>query len=111
MDLNTVTIMGRLTRDPELKTLPSEMQVVNFNIAHNVAKEKSIFIDCVAFGRNAEFITKYFKKGGQIILSGSLDIDSYTDKEGKDARKTKIKVSQVFFPGSGKKRETEETPF
>jgi single-strand DNA-binding protein len=87
MNLNIVVIGGNLTGDPELKYLPSGSAVAEFTVAINErwkkddqAQEQTHFIRCHAFGKTAENIAKYFKKGERIIVNGGLSQDSWDDK-------------------------------
>lgn len=101
--LNHIVIMGRLTRDPEYRTTGSNLSVCNFSVAvdrdfsgQNGEKETD-FIDCVAWRKTAEFITKYFTKGSMIVVSGSLQIRSWTDKDGNKRRTAEIVANNVYF--------------
>jgi single-strand DNA-binding protein len=103
--MNTIILKGRLTRDPEVRYTQSNSMVTQITIAVDryakAGEEKTAdFIDCVAFTSTAEFISKYFKKGQEILVNGRLQIDSYTDKEGNTRRKTNVVISQVEFCGS-----------
>lgn len=103
MNINKVFLMGRLTADPELKTSPGGVSVIRFTIAisRRIKRDETDFIDCVAFRQTAEFISKYFRKGSAIIAFGSIQVDNWTDKEGKRQRSTKVIVDDVQF---GEKR-------
>jgi single-strand DNA-binding protein len=109
MNLNIVVIGGNLTGDPELKYLPSGSAVAEFTVAINErwkkddqAQEQTHFIRCHAFGKTAENIAKYFKKGERIIVNGGLSQDSWEDKEtGKKREKTRVKVSSFEFVEKG----------
>lgn len=103
--MNTIILKGRLTRDPEVRYTQSNSMVTQITIAVDryakAGEEKTAdFIDCVAFTSTAEFISKYFKKGQEILVNGRLQIDSYTDKEGNTRRKTNVVISQVEFCGN-----------
>lgn len=86
--LNTITIMGRLTRDPELRYTQSQTPVASFTVAcerdfAGQDQEKvTDFIDCVAWRSTGEFVNKYFHKGNMIIVDGRLQSRKWTDKEG-----------------------------
>jgi single-strand DNA-binding protein len=103
MNINKVFLMGRLTADPELKTSPTGVSVIRFTIAisRRIKRDETDFIDCVAFRQTAEFISKYFRKGSAIIAFGSIQVDNWTDKDGKRQRSTKVVVEEVQF---GEKR-------
>ena len=106
MYLNTVTIIGNLTRDPELKALPSGDKVANFGLATNRTwkdkdgqkKEEVEFHNCVVFGRSAETIAQYMKKGSQLLVEGRLKTSTWDDKDsGKKMYKTEIIVERSQF--------------
>ena len=86
---NKVIMMGRLTRDPELKTTPSGVSVCTFSIAvdrrfQNKGEEKKAdFFNIVAWRQNDEFVSRYFKKGSMILDEGALQTRSYTNKDGQ----------------------------
>lgn len=105
--LNQVVLMGRLTRDPETRFIQnSNNSVTRFNIAvdrdykaANEDKPKTDFINCLAWNKTGEFISKYFKKGSMIAVTGSIETGSYTDRDGKKVYTTEIYVSKVSFTG------------
>jgi single-strand DNA-binding protein len=113
--LNVSTIMGRLTRDPELRRTDSGIAVTSFSVAVDrdrapEGQEKETdFIDCVAWRGTAEFVSKYFSKGSMIVVSGRLQIRSWTDKEGQKRRSAEIVADNVYF-GEGKKDKAQEQP-
>ena len=99
MYLNKVIIIGNLTRDPELKALPSGVQVTNIGVATNRTwkdkegnKQEAVeFHNVVAFGRTAEIINQYLKKGSSVLIEGRLQTRSWDDKEtGKKMYRTEI---------------------
>ena len=104
--LNHIIIMGRLTRDPEYRTTPAGLSVVNFSVAvdrdltRQSGEKETDFIDCVAWRKTAEFVTKYFTKGSLIVVSGRLQIRSWTDKDGNKRRTAEIVATNVYFGGS-----------
>lgn len=111
--LNKIILMGRLTRDPEYKTSPTGLSIVNFSVAvdrdisaQNGEKETD-FIDCVAWRKTAEFITKYFFKGSMIALCGRLQIRTWTDKDGNRRKTAEVVVDNAYFGGS---KNTEGSP-
>lgn len=100
--INSVVLMGRLTFNPELKTTSNGISVINFQIAvdRSVSKGKerqSDFIDCQAWRNTAEFISKYFKKGNMIAVEGSIQTDSYTDKDGNKRKNVVVVANNVSF--------------
>ena len=112
--LNHIIIMGRLTRDPELRRTGSGTAVASFTLAvdrdfgnrENGEKETD-FIDCVAWRQTGEFVSKYFTKGRMAVVSGRLQIRSWTDKEGNKRRTAEVVADNVYFGDS--KRDGEST--
>ena len=112
--LNHITIMGRLTRDPELKTTNSGIPVVSFSIAvdrdfaDKESGERGVdFIDVVAWRHTAEFVSRYFTKGRMAVVSGRLQTRNWTDKEGGKRKAVEIVADNVYFCDS--KRNDSET--
>lgn len=112
--LNTITIMGRLTRDPELKRTGSGLAVASFCVAcerdypNKDTGEKEVdFIDCVAWRQTGEFVSKYFTKGSMIVVSGRLQIRTWTDKDGNKRKTAEIVADNVYF-GESKKRDSSD---
>jgi single-strand DNA-binding protein len=112
MYLNKVFLYGNLTRDPELKALPSGSQVANFGMATNrsfkdktgARQEATEFHNIVAFGRTAEVIAQYMKKGRPIFVEGRIQTRSWDDKEsGKKNYRTEIVVDNFQFGADGGK--------
>lgn len=109
MNINKVFLMGRLTSDPELKMSASNVPVLRFTIAVNRNRTSkndqtpaADFIDCVCFNKQAEFVSKYFKQGSLIIAFGSLQIDTWKDKNGNNQRSARVVVNEVKFGESRK---------
>ena len=104
--LNKVILMGRLTRDIELRSTPQGISTCSFSIAvdRNFVREgeerKADFINCVAWRKTAEFISKYFKKGNLIAIEGSIQTRSWDDTDGKKRYATEVIVSQAYFAES-----------
>lgn len=103
--LNHIVIMGRLTRDPELRQTGSGVSVANFSVAvdrdFSKGEEKETdFIDCVAWRHTGEFVSKYFTRGSLIVVSGRLQVRSYTDKDGKNRRAAEIVADNCYFGGN-----------
>lgn len=105
---NKVLLMGNLTRDPQLKYLPSQMAVVEFGIAVNRKyrtssgedREEVNFIDCTAWGKTGETINQYMQKGKPIFIEGRLKYDSWDDKQGGGKRsKLTVVVDNFQFVG------------
>jgi single-strand DNA-binding protein len=108
--LNNISVMGRLTADPEVRQTPNGVSVCSFTIANDKDFKRDgdapNWIDCVAWRNNAEFIGKYFKKGSLIVVTGSLQTRSYQDRNGNNRKATEIVVNQQYFAES--KRSAEE---
>lgn len=119
--MNNVSLVGRLTKDPEFKTTQSGLSVCRFTVAVDrpYSKDQTDFINCVAWKKTAEFINNYFCKGQRIALTGSIQTGSYTDKDGRTVYTTDINVNNVEFCERRKKSdsdsnnsvEAEEMPF
>lgn len=104
--LNNISIMGRLTKAPELKFTQSNKPVLSFSIANDSGfgdDKKTDFIDCVAWNKTAEFISQYFDRGDLIILAGRLTTRTWQDQNGNQRKATEVLVATVDF--GGKKRE------
>ena len=105
--LNHITIMGRLTRDPELRRTGSGIAVASFSLAvdrdfspKDGGERETDFIDCVAWRQTGEFVSKYFTKGRMAVVSGRLQIRSWTDKEGNKRRTAEVVADNVYFGDS-----------
>ena len=109
--LNVAIIMGRLTRDPELRRTNSGKPVASITVAvdrdyaPDCQEKETDFIDCVVWNGTAEFVGKYFKKGSMIILKGRLQIRGWTDKDGNKRRSAEIVADNVYF-GESKKSDS-----
>lgn len=98
--LNTIAVMGRLTRDPELRHTQSGTPVASFTLAvdRDFTQEKQTdFIDCVAWQKSGEFVSKYFRKGQMMVVNGSLQSRKWEDKEGNKRTNWEINVRNVYF--------------
>ena len=111
--LNTVTIMGRLVRDPELRRTGSGVAVTSFTLAvdrdynpKDGGEKETDFIDCIAWRGTGEFVSKYFAKGSMIVVSGRLQVRNWTDKDGSKRRSTEVVAENVYF-GEAKKGNTQ----
>ena len=105
--LNHITIMGRLTRDPELRRTGSGVAVASFTVAvdrdfggRDGGEKETDFIDCVAWRLTGVFVSKYFTKGRMIVVSGRLQIRSWTDKDGNKRRTAEVVADNVYFGDS-----------
>lgn len=104
--INSVVIMGRLTYEPELRSTQSGISVIRFQVAcdRNYQKSgeerKADFIDVTAWRQTAEFVSRYFHKGSMIAVEGSIQTDSYTDKDGNKSKSVQVVANNVSFCGS-----------
>ena len=110
--LNHITIMGRLTRDPELRRPGSGVAVASFTVAvdrdfggRDGGERETDFIDCVARRQTGEFVSKYFTKGSMIVVSGRLQIRGWTDKDGNKRRTAEVVADNVYFGESKRNSE------
>lgn len=102
--LNNIVLMGRLTRDPELRYSQAQRPVCNFTLAcdrDRTTEEKKPcdFIECVAWNGSAEFVNKYFKKGQLMAVTGRLQQRKWTDKDGNDHTVFEVAVDSAYFAG------------
>lgn len=104
--LNHIVIMGRLTRDPELRRTGSGTAVASFTVAVDRdfggqdGQKETDFIDCVAWRQTGEFVSKYFTKGRMIVVSGKLQIRSWKDKDGNNRRTAEVVADNCYFGDS-----------
>lgn len=114
--LNHITIMGRLTRDPELRYTQSGTPVASFTLAVDrdfkgqSGEREADFIDCVAWRQTGEFVSKYFNKGSMAVVSGSLQIRDWQDKDGNKRRSAEVVTQNVYFADSKKKEGPRDEP-
>lgn len=108
--MNLVVLLGNLTRDPELRTTGNGTQVASFTVActrrfrNQNGEQEADFINCVAWSKSAEFVSKYFRKGSRICLEGSIRTRSYEDKQGQRRYVTEVVCENIEFAankGSG----------
>ena len=111
--LNHITIMGRLTRDPELRSTTGGTPVASFSLAvdrdfasRDGGERQTDFIDVVAWRQTGEFVSKYFQKGSMAVVSGRLQIRDWQDKDGNKRRSAEVVAENVYF-GESRKREGE----
>lgn len=97
--LNTITIQGRLTRDPELRYTQNNTPVTSFTVAceRDFGEKQTDFIDCVAWRQTAEFVNKYFAKGSMAVVSGRLQSRSWQDRDGVKRVSWEINAEHVYF--------------
>lgn len=109
-NVNKVFLMGNLTRNVEMRALPSGMSVGSFGVAVNERykdreggwQERANFIDCEIFGARAEAMAKYLSKGSPVFIEGKLRLDQWQDKEGNNRSKLKVVVDNFEFVGGGR---------
>ena len=97
--MNRIELMGRLTKDVEIRQTKNKTEVGAFTLAvqRKLDKETTDFIDCVVFGKLVDILTKYTKKGDRIVVCGELNINNYTDKEGNNKKSTVVIVNDFYF--------------
>lgn len=109
-DLNKVILLGRLTRDPELRFTQSGTAVCDFDMAINRRsrtpdgdnREEVTFVTCTVWARRAEAVSKHLKKGSQALVEGRITQDRWETPEGKKRSKLKVTAESVIFLGSGR---------
>ncbi len=117
-NVNKVILIGNLTRDPELKYLPSQTAVAEFGLAVNrtwtgqdgVKKEEVTFVDCSAFGRQAETLQKYVKKGSPLFVEGRLKLDQWEAQDGSKRSKMRVVIENFQFLGGGQRSGGDHAP-
>lgn len=112
--MNKVILMGRLTKEPELKQTPNQVSVIRFSLAVNrrfvkEGQQEVDFINCVAWRQTAEFISRYFHKGSMIAVAGSIQTRSWEGQDGKRQYATEVLADEVYFTGE-KKLENQSQP-
>lgn len=107
MGFNKIILMGRLTKDPEIRYSQGENQIAiaRFSLAVNrrwkrEGEPEADFFNCTVFGRQADFVEKYLRKGSQIVISGRVQNDNYTNKEGQKVYSVQIIVEEIDFAES-----------
>ena len=100
--LNHVAIMGRLTRDPEIRKVSGDISIATFTLAcerdfnSKSQKKETDFIECVAWRQTAEYISKYYKKGQMAVVNGRLTITSYKDKSENARQKAQVTIENIY---------------
>jgi len=114
--LNHITVMGRLTRDPELRHTDAGVAVASFSIACDrdfkdkaTGERATDFLDIVAWRSTGEFASKYLTKGRMAVVSGRLQIRNWADKEGNKRRSAEIVAENIYF-GDSKSKDSQEPP-
>lgn len=116
--VNKVILVGRLGQDPELRYAPSGTAVCKYHVATNHVwkdsagekKEKTEWHNCVAFGKLAEIISEYTRKGSLVFLAGRIQSRKWEDNEGREKRDTDIVTNEIQFLGPKKESEGSATP-
>ena len=111
--INKVILMGRLTRDPEMRHTNSGTPVTTFSIAINSGygeNQRTDFVNCLAWNKTAEFVTKYFTKGKMIIVIGRITTRSWETQDGKRAYATEVVANEVNFGESKSSQQTATQP-
>ena len=110
--LNQIVLMGRLTRDPELRYTQSQTPVATFRIAvdrdytgRDGGEKQTDFIDIVAWRQSAEFVSKFFTKGSMVIVTGRLQMRDWTDRDGNKRTSAEVVADRVMFGESKRSRE------
>lgn len=106
--MNRITIIGRLTKDLELKET-NGIKYTKFDVAVNTRKDKADFFNCTAWREKAEILAKYLKKGNQVFIAGEMTSDTYTNQNGISTTKWSINVLDFEFLGGKNNTETEST--
>ena len=115
MSINNVTLLGRLTYSPELRSTPNGVSVLRFQVACDRTYQKDSqnrqadFIDCVAWRQTAEFISRYFHKGSMIAVEGTIQTSNYTDKDGNKRKQIEVLANNVSFCGGKSENGTQGT--
>lgn len=94
--MNIAILMGRMTRDPELRYTSSGKAYANFTLAVQKTKDEAEFIDCIVWEKTAETIAEYFRKGNRILIQGRLSVSSY-EQNGEKRKSTKVQVFSFEF--------------
>jgi single-strand DNA-binding protein len=113
---NKVILIGNLTREPQLSYLPSQTSVCEFGMAINRVFKKQdgsegkeiCYVDCQMFGKRAEVVNKYFKKGDPIFVEGRLKFDQWNAQDGSKKSKLRVFVENFEFVGERKQRQEEQ---
>ena len=102
--LNHITVMGRLTHDPEMRKTPSGVSVVNFTVAvdrdiknKETGERETDFLDVVAWRYTADYVSKYCTKGSQVVVDGRLQIRGWTDKDGNKRKNAEIQAENIYI--------------
>ena len=111
--LNQIVIMGRLTKDPELRYTQSQTPVASFTLAvdRDYGQDKQTdFFDCIAWRKTGEFVSKYFTKGSMAVVSGAMQSRNWEDKSGVKRRSWEVNAQSVYFGSSKKEKREDDLP-
>lgn len=109
--MNSITIAGNLGRDAELRYLQSGDPILSFSVGDNQGKDKpTIWWNCSLFGKRAEALSQYLKKGQAVAVSGSLSKREYTDRDGAKREALDLRVSEIALQGGQAKEQAPEAP-
>lgn len=114
--MNHITIMGRLTRDPDMRTTNTGIEVCSFSVAvergykNQDGSRTTDFFDCQAWKAQAAFVHTYFKKGHRILVEGAIEFRKYKGQDGIERRATDLKASRVYFCESKGSGQSEQAP-
>lgn len=114
-DINTITITGRMTRDPEIKYFESGSCKTSFSIANNKwskkdEKEIASFFNCEVWGKHGQYVAEYGRKGAQVMVTGRLDTSSYTDDNNAKKTRVFIQAETVVLPRTTEAKEIRDMP-
>jgi single-strand DNA-binding protein len=107
---SSFTVIGHLTRAPELRTTQGGMQVVKTGIAYNNRKKEASFFDVVAFGKTAELIANTFEKGDAVGFSGELNIETFPKRDGSQGMAVVVTAREIIFMGGGGRQDRGQQP-
>ncbi|KAB0574526.1 single-stranded DNA-binding protein [Helicobacter pullorum NCTC 12824] len=116
--MNNVTLLGTLTKDVELRYLPSGSALANLSLAHNKRfkradgeyDERVLYVKASCFGKTAEVINQYFKKGSRILIQGELVLNTWTDNNGNNRQEHSILIEKINFVDKKNQEQTKQAP-
>ena len=116
--MNNVTLLGTLTKDVELRYLPSGSALANLSLAHNTRfkradgeyDERVLYVKASCFGKTAEVINQYFKKGSRILIQGELVLNTWKDKNGNNRQEHSILIEKINFVDKKNQEQTKQAP-
>ena len=108
--MNTTSLIGRITRDPDIRESQSGMKIARYSLAVDRRGDGTDFINCVEFDRGAEFVEKYFHKGMKIAVTGRIQTGSYTNRDGNKVNTFEVVVREHDFCERKQTEPIEEAP-